>query len=408
MAISAADLLAKAEQGLPFAQARAQIVATAPQPRHAPPLLLAKAAGRTLFSPLVAQRDTPAAAVSAMDGYALRQADLTALPACLTIEGQTPAGAAAGQALGRNCARRIFTGAPLPPGADTVVAQENAVPRGDQVIVHDRPTHGAFVRPQAFDFAAGDPLLPAGQRLDARALALAAAANLDRVVTAQPPRVGVLSTGDELRAPGQVSAAHQVVASNGLTLTALLNDEGAQGHDLGFVGDDLKALETALAEGVAAHDLVITTGGASVGDFDLVQQALANLGGKPVFWRVMMRPGKPVFLWHLGETWVLGLPGNPVSAYVCARVLALPWVRSALGRLAVYEPTEPFTLSADLPKNGPRHQFARAQVHQGQVVPAPSQDSSLITTLQRAHVLIERPPFDPPKTKGEQIQAIRL
>ena len=264
------------------------------------------------------------------------------------------------------------------------------------------------MRPKGFDFRAGATLLPAGLVVDARALALAAAANQTHINAARQPHIHILSTGAELRPLGQASAPEHVIASNGLTLQTLLQSAGALATDRGFVGDQVAQIATALQDSAPGADLLITTGGASVGAYDLVQAALHSLGAQPVFWQVMMRPGKPVFLWDWQGLPVLGLPGNPVSAYVCARLLAQPWVRQALGRAQIQEPRHPLTLAASLPANGPRHQFARALQGPEGLIPATSQDSSLLSTLYQADVLIERPPHDPARKQGEIVQGIFL
>lgn len=405
MATSAAKLLETADRGLSFEEAQARILATAPNPKPRT-LPISETAGRTLASPLKANRTTPPWPVSAMDGYALRHSDLGEGP--LLLDGQTAAGDGAGAPLKVGGARRIFTGALLPPGADTILIQEEADARGEALHVLGAPKQGDFVRPAGFDFAEGQTLLEAGQVLTPPALALAAAANCAQVEVAVAPKIAVLSTGDELRAPGHASAPEHVVASNGLALTALLRSTGAEALDLGFVCDDLAAIQAKIAQAKEEADLLITTGGASVGDFDLVQEALAQSGGTPQFWQVMMRPGKPVFLWTLEGLTVLGLPGNPVSAYVCARLLALPWVRKALGQSQLFEPQVTLPLAGPMPANGPRRQFARAEVVDGKLRPASSQDSSLLHTLHLAGALINRPPHDPAKTEGEQVSTLLM
>ena len=405
MATSAVKLLETAERGLGFEAARDRILATVPEPVSVD-MPLDQSAGLTLTHPLKAIRTTPPWPVSAMDGYALRQSDLR--KGALTVDGQTAAGNTAGEPLGPRCARRIFTGALLPPGADTILIQEEAEVIKGRLRALSNPKLGDFVRSAGFDFTAGDRLLEAGQILTPPALALAAAANCGQVKVAQPPQIAILSTGDELRALGEAREAQHVVASNGLALSALLVSAGAKAQDLGFVPDDLAAIRAKISEAQGRADLLITTAGASLGDFDLVQEALAQSGGTPQFWQVMVRPGKPLFLWTLDGLTVLGLPGNPVSAYVCARLLALPWVRRALGRRQIFEAEVTLPLAGPLPTNGPRRQFARAKVRNGKLHPAPSQDSSLLRPLYLAGALINRPPGDPAKTEGDQVSAILL
>ncbi len=391
--------LQQADRGIDFAQARARILATAPAvfPETLP---LGQAADRILAAPVIASRDSPPAAVSAMDGYAVRHGDLGLAP--LTIQGQTAAGDPQGAPLAPGTARRIFTGALLPPGADTILVQEDVQVVGDQILPMQTPDPAAFVRPQGLDFRTGAVLIAAGQRLTPSALALSAAANLAQVSVAQAPRVALIATGNELCDLGAAHHPQDVVASNSLALAALLKAAGAHPLNLGFVGDQLADLRARLTQAQGA-DLLITTGGASVGDFDLVQAALHDLGARPRFWQVLVRPGKPVFLWDLDGMPVLGLPGNPVSAYVCARVFALPWVRRALGVTPELETPVSLPLAAPLAANGSRHQFARGFLEYGRVSAVTSQDSSLLQPLHAAGVLIERAPYDPPRRIGGQV-----
>ena len=374
------------------------ILATA-KPLPAETLPLAQAKGRTLAVPVLATRDQPPTPLSAMDGYAVRSSDQSPL----TLDGATPAGTNAGSALAPRAARRIFTGAPLPGGADAVLVQEDAQIIDGTLHFDTTPSAGTFVRPTGFDFSAGDELLPTGHVLDARALALCAAANQSTVDVRRSPRISILATGSELCTPGTATKPEQVIASNGLCLAALLG-----GEDRGFVGDKISAIASAISDAIKGKDLLITTGGASVGDHDLVQAALESLGGTRTFWKVMMRPGKPVFLWDLHGIPVLGLPGNPVSSYVCARLLALPWVRASLGQVDLHEPRFTLPLAAPLPANGPRHQFARATLAGAGLKAARSQDSSLLSTLASAAYLIERAPNDPPKKAGDLVKALKL
>lgn len=408
MAILEDEIFKGCDRALDFETARTRILATAPSVRPTT-LPLAQAHGHTLAAPVIAARDNPAAALSAMDGYAVAHNDLKIAP--LKIDGQTAAGDPAGPPLAPGTARRIFTGGLLPVGADTILIQEDAQVRDGQLHPEQIPETGAFIRPQGFDYRCGDILLDAGHVLSAQSLSFAASANLADMVIAAPPKVALLSTGDELRGLGQAVLPQDVVASNGLALAALLGSQGARVEDLGTVRDDLDAICAAIDQArdpARGADLLITTGGASVGAFDLVQSALARLGGVPDFWQIMMRPGKPVFLWTLGQLTVLGLPGNPVSAFVCAKLLTVPWVRKSLGQSDVFDAQGPYTLGSSLPPNGPRRQFARAALIDGRLVPARSQDSSLLKALNSASVLIDRPPHDPAKTEGEQVRGIPL
>lgn len=402
--ISAADLLAKVPRGLDFDTARQEILATCPA-LPSENFALADALGRTLATPIIAARANPAAHISAMDGYAVRAKELAAGP--LTLMGETPAGVQGGT-LPPKAAQRVFTGSVLPVGADTVLIQEEALVSDGSLSASSSSKKGAFVRPKGFDFDAGQELLAAGTLLTPSRLALVAAGNWGQVPVVRRPKIGILSTGRELVAPGTASAAEHVPASNGLALAAFLRQGGAEAMDLGFQTDEVAALAADLKAALPACDLLITTGGASVGDHDLVQDALASLGGRPVFWQIKMRPGKPVFLWHLENTPVLGLPGNPVSALVGARLLVQPWVRKALGQTPLFDGAVTLNLGVPLAANGPRRQFARARLHNGLVFPVPSQDSSLLRSLDQADLLIDRPALDQEKAAGEQIQAIHL
>ena len=398
------QLLQKTDRCIDFANARNRILKTAPavKPEIVP---LEQASQRILAGPVVAQRDCPPAAVSAMDGFALRHADLDGGP--LKLQGYTAAGEPVGTALAPRAAQRVFTGALIPPEADTVLIQEDARASGDEIFPTNRPNFGAFVRPKAFDFSAGTVLIEPGEFLTPSALALSAAANLTSLTVAKRPRIALIATGSELCDPGMAQHPQDVVASNSLTLAALLQAAGAQITDLGYVKDQLSSVSERLEQG-ANYDLLITTGGASVGNFDLVQAALHSINAQPNFWQVLVRPGKPVFLWDYQGTPVLGLPGNPVSAYVCARVFALPWLRRALGASPVIETVTPYPLAQPLPPNGQRHQFARADLIEGQVYPAKSQDSSLLRPLHSAGVLIERPPQDPRRKIGNKVSCILI
>ncbi|MGB0785530.1 MAG: gephyrin-like molybdotransferase Glp [Alphaproteobacteria bacterium] len=397
------QLLSNTLRNIKFSEAQRLILDQAPKVRSES-VKIHSATNRTLAKGLVAKRDSPAGAVSAMDGYALRHADLSS---DLIVRGQTKAGESAGVSLERGAACRVFTGALLPKGADTVLVQEDANVSNGRLVPKSLPKFGAFVRPKGFDFQRGEELLSSGQKLTPAAIALCAAANVDRIEIARKPRIAIISTGNELCEPGMAKNSEDVVSSNGLALSALLENAGAESSNMGLVGDNVAELSKIL-HSAKNHDLIITTGGASVGDYDLVQTALQALGGKPTFWQVMVRPGKPVFLWELQGTPVLGLPGNPVSALVCGRVFAMPWVRRALGQNPEIERTIPFQLAKEIKQNGPRHQFARAILKDGLALITESQDSSLIKTLHRANLLIERPPHDKARAKGEIVQCLVL
>lgn len=395
---------------LAVAEAQARIwAAFAPGPEEW--VGLDRALGRVLAHDLAARHDQPPLAVSAMDGYAVRAAETHDPQRRLAVVGTAQAGAvwpgvlAAGQAL------RIFTGAPLPAGADAVLIQEDAAAEGDGVRCLAPVEPGRFVRPQGLDFAAGWVGLPAGRALDPRAIGLAAAMGHHWLPVRQRPRVGLLATGDELRWPGETPGPGQITSSNTAALAAMVRAWGGAPVDLGICPDRAEALAAALG-GVAGLDLLVTTGGASVGDHDLVRPALDRAGLVLDFWKIAMRPGKPLAFGRLAGTPVLGLPGNPVSAVVCAIVLLRGAVRRRLG-LAPELPEETARLAAPLPANDLRQDYLRASLEPGGGGPplaraASRQDSSMQATLAHADALIVRPPFAAPLAAGAEVPVIRL
>ncbi len=368
--------------------------------------------GRVLAADLAAGRDHPAGAVSAMDGYAVRAADLTD-PAGLRLAGSAAAGAPQPAPLAAGAAMRIFTGALLPAGADAILIQENAAVAGERVFCTvDPPAAGRFVRPQGLDFRAGQVLLAAGTALGARQTGLAAAMGYGHVAVHRRPRVGVAGTGDELVRPGAPMAAHHLANSNTLTIAGCVRAFGGEPVDLGIVRDDPSALRR-LIEDAQGLDLLVTSGGASVGDHDLVAAVLGEAGFELDFWKIAMRPGKPLLFGRLGAVPVLGLPGNPVSTAVCCLV----FLRAALlrlgGRPFVPLPTVEASLAAALAANDERHDFVRAaglDDADGKLVlrPADRQDSSMLATLAAADYLISRPPHDAPRPVGATVTAIAL
>jgi molybdopterin molybdotransferase len=370
--------------------------------------------GRVLAESLAARRTQPPADVSAMDGYAVRAEDLAAPPTRLRLIGEVAAGRPFEGTVGAGEAVRIFTGGVLPAGADTVVIQERASREGDAVTVEVATARGRNVRARGLDFSAGQVLLAAGRRLTDRDLALAAAMNHPVLPVSRRPRVGMLATGDELVSPGTEAGPGQIVYSNGFAITALAEREGAEVIDLGIAPDRLDATIAAIDRAAADRlDVLVTSGGASVGDYDLVQRALAARGMDLAFWRVALRPGKPMMHGTLGPMRVLGLPGNPVSSYVCAVLFLVPLIRRLTGRSDLQPPTEPAVLGRDLAANDERADYLRGTLDRrvdGTLVatPCPLQDSSVLAPLAVADCLILRPPFAAAAPAGSACSIVKL
>ena len=374
---------------------------------------LDEAHGRVLASDLRARRSQPPADVSAMDGYAVRGEDVSTVPARLRVIGEVAAGRPFGGAVGVGEAARIFTGGVLPPGADTVVIQEVTERERDIVVVNSATSRGRNVRPEGLDFNAGEVLLARGHRFTSRSLALAAAMNHPTVPVHRRPKVALLATGDELVAPGSALGPGQIVYSNGFALGALITGEGAELLDLGIVGDHLDS--TVAAIGRARHwgaDVLVTTGGASVGDYDLVQQALTSLGLDLSFWKVALRPGKPLMHGRIADMRVLGLPGNPVSAFVCAFLFVVPLIRRLSGRTDLTLEPERALLATELRENDERMDYMRATLERRDgccfAVPFPIQDSSMLVPLAKADCLLLREPFAPAAPVGSPCSIIKL
>lgn len=393
------------------AEARRLVVSrAAPLPAETLPLSLAR--DRVLAEDVVARISRPATAISAMDGYAVRAADVAQLPARLRLVGLAAAGADMVGAMVPGGAVRILTGATLPEGADSIVIQEHVRTEGDTVVVLQASPPGRWIRAPAIDFHVGATLLGAGRRLSGRDLALAAAANVAAVAVRQRPRVALLASGDELVLPGEWRSPTQTVNSNAIYLSAELSRLGAIPIDAGIVGDKAGALRQAL-QAAAFADVVVTVGGASVGDRDLVRPVLNSLGFDVGFERVAMRPGKPVAFGWLGGTPVLVLPGNPVSAAVTALRLVRPLVNCLLGLDSEDAAEADAALATALPANDEREDYLRATltpIAGGglQATPFSSQDSSLTALLAAADCLIIRPPHAAAAEAGEIVRVIRL
>lgn len=384
----------------------------APLPAETVPL--AQAHGRVLADDLAARRTQPPDDVSAMDGYAVRAADVAAPGARLRVIGEVPAGRPFDGTVGPGEAARIFTGGVMPAGADTVVVQEVATRDGDTVTFSAAGTPGRHVRRRGRDFATGAVLLRRGRRLTMRDLALAAAMNHPAVPAYRRPRVGLLATGDELVPPGTEPGPGRIVYSNGFAIGALARHESADTIDLGIVPDRLDETVAAIRRArAAAVDVLVTTGGASVGDYDLVQTALASEGMQLAFWKIAMRPGRPLMSGRLGDVHVLGLPGNPVSSFVTAVLFLVPLLRRLQGRADLSIPDEPAIAGAPLRENDERADYLRATLAtdaEGRLVATPvtDQDSSLLAPLGLADGLLLRAPHAAPVAAGGPCRVIRL
>jgi len=394
---------------LPVDDALGAILARVP-PVTAETVPLAEAAGRVLAAPIVAGHDQPPFDASAMDGYALRAADATP-GAWLGVVGMSQAGAGFAGTLKAGEAVRIFTGAPLPPGADTVIMQEEAVRDGERVRFTAPARRGHSVRPKGNDFAAGDVLVEAGARLTPMQIAVAAAANRATLAVARRPRIALMATGDELVAPGTLLGPDRIVASNSFGLAPLLAPYAETVTDLGIVPDDAALLRARLAEAFAAGpDILVTTGGASVGEHDLVQDALKALDVTLDFWRINMRPGKPLMFGTRGRTLVFGLPGNPVSAMVTAIVFIRPALRRWLGHAGPEAWRLP--LAGPTPPNTARRHFMRARLVQTptgpELLPISQTDSGHTSSLAHADMLIVQPEDDPGQPAGTIVDALAI
>lgn len=368
---------------------------------------LRAAAGRVLREAQTAARAQPPFAASAMDGYALRRAD--ARPgARLRVVAEAAAGRAAAQPLPPGAAIRIFTGAPLPQGADLVVIQENTRREGDDVIIETAPgpSDADHIRPAGGDFAQG-ARFDAPRRLGAQDIALLAAMNCTPLPVTRRPEVAIIATGDELVSPGQVPGPDQIVASNSYGLAALVEGEGARARLLPIARDRMESL-AAVLDLARDADLIVTIGGASVGDHDLVGRAAADAGMEQAFYKVAMRPGKPLMAGRLHGVPMIGLPGNPVSALVCGHVFLRPVLRAMLGLPAQPLPLAQAPLAAPVGANGPRAHYMRARLQNGAIAPFDRQDSSLLTVLAQADALLLRPPQAPAATAGELVPYLPL
>ncbi|MEH3101147.1 molybdopterin molybdotransferase MoeA [Sphingomonas adhaesiva] len=389
---------------LPVAEAQARVLALG-TPVAAETVSLIEAIGRWALAPVVARRAQPSCDLSAMDGYALRFADLGG---SLRVIGESAAGAAFAGTVSAGEAVRIFTGAAMPAGADTVLVQEEARRDGDLLALDgEGPAHaGRNVRRRGLDFTQGDVLVEAGERLTAARLAVAATGGAGRVTVARRVRVALAATGDELVEPGG-EAGDALPESNRLLLRALLAALPVEIVDLGILPDRLDVLTRAFAD--VAADVLVTTGGASVGDHDLVRPALEGAGVTLDFWRIALRPGKPMLAGRRADGMaVVGLPGNPVSAFVTALLFVRPLVAHVAGARDPYPVTTRAVLGEDLPANNERTDYLRAVLRDGRAYASAIQDSSMLRTLSRASCLIVRPAGAAPARAGDSAEVLML
>jgi len=387
---------------LPVAEAQARLLALATMlPTET--VSLVDAAGRWVAEDVVARRTQPAADLSMMDGYAIRFADI---PGPWVVTGESRAGAGFAGLLDADEAVRIFTGAPVPEGADAILIQEEAIRDGNRLRLSGEgpPRIGSSIRALGSDFSVGDILAARGSLLTPGKIAAAAVGGHGQLTVRRKPRVAIISTGDELVPPGEAAEGVMLPASNGTMLRAQIGSAAAV-RDAGIVPDRLDALVEAFRR--ADADIIVTTGGASVGDHDLVRPALAATGAELDFWRIAMRPGKPLFAGRLGHAIILGLPGNPVSTFVTAKLFLLPLIARLSGAGSPIPPSEPATLAAPLPPVGNRDDYVRAILSGGRVTALANQDSGALSALALANALIVRPAGAPPATAGETVNILR-
>lgn len=372
---------------------------------------LARSPGRILATPLSANINQPPFDASSMDGYAVRARDIVNVPATLTQIGEAPAGSAYSGSIGSGETVRIFTGGAVPSGADCVVIQEHTTTQGMAITIMESAVTGNAIRPLGLDFKHGDELLEAGVVIGPVQIALAAAMNHHEIPVIKKPKVAIIATGDELVAVGQTPSPHQIISSNGPGVVAAVNVFGGDALDLGIARDTPQSLTAAIDKAKDA-DLLVTLGGASVGDHDIVQDILKQHGIEIDFWRIAMRPGKPLMFGQRGSMRVLGLPGNPVSAMICTQIFIKPVIDAYLGLASAQIPFR-VSLGCDLPANDLRLEFMRATISTPEIgvpiaTPFQKQDSSLLSRLAKADCLLIRPPHAPAAQKGDKAMALPL
>ena len=394
------------------AEALQRVLADA-RPLPAEMLALNDAFGCVLADDVNALRTQPPAALSAMDGYAVRANDVAQAPVTLKLVGEVAAGHPFDGTVDTGQAARIFTGGVMPAGSDTVVIQEHTTREGDTVTVQKPTAKGRNVRNAGIDFSQGQVLLHKGRRLTDRDLMLAAAMNHPTLSVHRRPKVAVLGTGDELVPPGSTPKPGEIVYSNGFALMAMIRNQGAAVTDLGVARDRVEDIAAAVRRARdSGADVLVTTGGASVGEHDLVQRALAAEGLDLSFWKVALRPGRPMMHGKVGRMQVLGLPGNPVSSYVCAFLFLVPLIQSLAGRQGAIRVPEQAKLGCDMPANDERADYLRATLQEGPdgpiATPLPAQDSSLMAPLAQASCLLIRDPHAPAASAGSPCVILKL
>lgn len=364
---------------------------------------LLQAAGRVLAEPVAARRDQPPFPASAMDGYAVTEA----LPGTrLTVIGESAAGHGFDRPVGPGQAVRIFTGAPVPESSTRIVIQEDVTRDAETITIGEKIDENPYIRPAGTDFRRGF-CIKAPRRLSSADIALLASMNIATVPVFRRPDVALISTGDELVMPGEQPGRDLIIASNTFGLFALMQELGAKPRLLPIARDTPQSL-TAILSMASDADLVLTIGGASVGDHDLVAQVSSALGMDRAFYKVAMRPGKPLMSGRLGSAMMMGLPGNPVSAMVCGHVFVAPVVRAMTGLPAEPAPRRQARLATALPANGPREHYMRATLDEAGLHPFDRQDSSLLTVLGEANALIVRPRSDSPRAAGQDVDYLPL
>jgi len=397
---------------LPVTAALAQLLDGA-APKTAERVPLHGAAGRVLAEPLKALRTQPPFNASAMDGYAVQAADTNDASKTLKIIGEAPAGKQFSGRVGAGQAVRIFTGAPVPEGADAVLIQENAQAGEGSVRAVEPVASGRNIRRRGLDFNEGDVLLAKGRVLDPAALALAASANHPRLPVVAKPIVAIIATGDELLLPGSAPGPDQIISSNAYGVAPICAEAGAEVIDLGIARDSIDAITKLVSNALEVKaDIIVTLGGASVGDHDLVHQALTQAGMSLAFWKIAMRPGKPLMFGRLGAARCIGLPGNPVASLLCTQLFIRPLVRRLAGYPDEHAALQDAVLCLDMAENDLRQDYVRARVDtvDGRLLatPFPSQDSSMLRVLADSNAAIVRPPFDAARKAGDACQVMML
>lgn len=398
---------------MPIADALALVLKDA-HPLGSEDVALADAFERVLANDLPALRTQPPANVSAMDGYALHAADAAKVPVALKVIGEVAAGHPYSGAVGPGETVRIFTGGVIPGDCDAIVIQEDTQRDGDTVMINEAARPGRHIRRAGIDFTEGEVLLARRKRLGDRDLMVAASMNYARVPVHRRPSLVLFGTGDELVPPGTPARPGEIVYSNGYGIAALASRAGANVTHAGIVADRMDDIVAAIRNARdGGANILVTTGGASVGDYDLVHKALAAEGMSLSFWKLALRPGKPMLHGRLGNMHVLGLPGNPVSAYVCSYLFLVPLIRKLSGVDPVEHVAEPAILGRDLPANDERAEYMRATLARNSdgfavATPLPVQDSSLMATLSRADCLVIRPPHAPAAEAGSPCTIVKL